>query len=240
MRGVEAEVVKFEDCPEDCFRLREWGISGPDHFRTPAGIPRHLFCSPGADPAWLDREYVPHIAAYAYVILQRGYNAMPRSLSRDRTFSRDLASRSHGQSYETDAEFYDESGDVFLQIEAEASLTQTNALAAAIRSHRDLSELPGKLANEIEYVFDIQPQCLWVVGPGSIDPPAHVSRVSVEGLNATFTASRGRPPAGRRAPLPRATAHPPCHGCPRVAEATSGFSSRCQPSRSPRTCSATR
>jgi hypothetical protein len=198
IRGVEAGVVQFEDCPEDCFRLRKWGISGPDHFRTPAGKPRHLFSTPGADPAWLNREYVPHIAAYAYAILNCGYSAMPRSFSRYRTFSRDLITKSLGQSYETDAEFYDESGEVYLQIEAKASPTQTNSLAAAIRSHGQLSELPGKLAKEIEYVLDIQPHYLWVVGPGAIDPPAHVFQVSVEGLNATFTSVGRMPEASRQ------------------------------------------
>jgi hypothetical protein len=37
---------------------------------------------------------------------------------------------------------------------------------------------------EIEYVLELRPSFLWVVGPGSIDPARHVFAVSVDGLNA--------------------------------------------------------
>jgi hypothetical protein len=63
VRAVEESIMTFSDCPRDCFRFRRWGVSGPDHFVTPAGRPRHLFSKPIGPEAWLNREYVPHIAA---------------------------------------------------------------------------------------------------------------------------------------------------------------------------------
>lgn len=66
LRAIDDELVHFEECPDDCFRYKKWGLRGPDHFRTLAGKPRHLFSKPGGEVAWLNREYVPHIAAYAF------------------------------------------------------------------------------------------------------------------------------------------------------------------------------
>ncbi|MCB9379738.1 MAG: hypothetical protein H6513_03480 [Acidimicrobiaceae bacterium] len=186
--AVETGVVSFRECPTECFRFKKWGASGPDHFDTPDGKPRHLFSKPGAPEAWLNREYVPHLAAYAYAILDRGYDGITSSFSRYRTFSRDLIAKRSGQSYETDAEFYDRDGRVHLQIEAKASPSQTAALAAAIERHGTLSGLPSAAAKEIEYVLDLAPRSLWVVGPGSIDPPTFVYRVEMNGpLDASFT-----------------------------------------------------
>lgn len=162
-------------------------MAGPDHFDTPAGKPRHLFSKPGYEVAWLNREYVPHIAAYGRAVLDGGYDPGRSSFSLYRKFGRDLIVKRCGQSYETDAEFYDRSGAVHLQIEAKASSRQTQALAAAIVAHGQLDELPTAAAKEIEYVLDLQPRFLWVVGPESIQPAKNVFMVSVSGDNASFT-----------------------------------------------------
>lgn len=193
LRTAREEVFRFLTCPDDCFRFRKHGVAGPDHFETPAGKPRHLFSKPGDDVAWLNREYVPHIAAYGMAILGAGYDARRSSFSLYRTFGRDLIAKRCGQSYETDAEFYAGDGTVHLQIEAKASRRQTETLAAAIVAHGELQDLPETAAKEIEYVLDLQPRFLWVVGPDSVDPPRHVFAVEVSGNNAKFTAT-GRLP----------------------------------------------
>jgi hypothetical protein len=195
-RAVTAGLIRFTTCSEDCFRFKKWGVAGPDHFTTPHGKPRHLFSKPIGPEGWLNREYVPHIAAYAYVVLAGGYDPARSSFSLYRTFTRDLIVKRAGGSYETDAEFYDGGGDVYLQVEAKASAKQTEALARAIEVHGALTELPDSAAKEIEYVLDLAPEYLWVVGPGSVDPAAHVYEVQMVGpTNATFTPRDGLPPA---------------------------------------------
>ena len=186
--AVEAEVVRFEECPDDCFRFKKWGHRGPDHFTTPSGKPRHLFSKPGADVAWLNREYVPHIAAFAYARLAGGYGATASSFSLYRRFGRDVLVRKAGSGYETDAEFYAADGTIVLQIEAKASEQQTTRLAQAVERHGSLLELPTSAAKEIEYVVDLEPRFLWIVGPGSIDSPRHVFEVTpTGGLDVGFS-----------------------------------------------------
>ena len=141
--------------------------------------------------ASLNREYIPHIAAFAYAILDHHYDRTACSFSWYRKFSRDLIAKKAGTTYETDAEFYD--GDqVHLQIEAKASEKQTTALARAIERHGTIDELPTSAVKEVEYVLDLAPRYLWVVGPGSIDPPQHVYAVELRGpLNAAFNRVEG-------------------------------------------------
>lgn len=187
LAAVDQHIVSFEGCPADCFRLAKWKAAGPDHFVTPSGKPRHLFSKPGETVAWLNREYIPHIAAYAYAILEGGFDPRQSSFSLYRKFSRDLITKRAGGSFETDAEFYDIDGGVFLQIEAKASERETATLAAAIERHGALSELPTTAAKEVEYVLDLAPKYLWIVGPGSLDPPRYLYRVSTVGpLNVAF------------------------------------------------------
>jgi hypothetical protein len=128
------------------------------------------------------------------VVLDFGYSETLRSFSRYRTFSRDAITKRAGQSYETDAEFYGPNGDVHLQIEAKASPRATDHLAGEIERHGDLSELPVSLAKEIEYVLDIAPRYLWIVGPGSVDPARHVFGVTLNGRDARFTRLSTVPP----------------------------------------------
>jgi hypothetical protein len=186
LRAVEGSVVTFSPCPPECFRFKRWGSPGPDHFLTPADKPRHLFSKPVGPQAWLNREYIPHIAAYARAILDLGYDRDNSSFSLYRKFTRDLIAKRAGQDYETDAEFYDAEGGIRLQIEAKASPAQTNRLAAEIERAKVLSDLPMGTMKEIEYVLDLRPRYLWVVGPGSVDPSRFVFEVKVDGLNAGF------------------------------------------------------
>jgi hypothetical protein len=186
LRAVEGEIVRFRECEATCFRFKKWKQTGPDHFDTPAGKPRHLFSKPIGPEAWLNREYVPHIAAYAKAILKHGYPIENSSFSLYRKFSRDLISKRAGQGYETDAEFYDADGHIFLQIEAKASRQQTSRLAGEMARAGSLDELPLGTVKEIEYVLDLAPRYLWVVGPGSLDPASHMFKVTVDGLNARF------------------------------------------------------
>lgn len=63
---------------------------------------------------------------------------------------------------------------------------ETAKLAAAIAAQQELVELPATVAKEIEYVLDLRPKFFWVVGPGTVDPPAHVFRVTASEHSAHF------------------------------------------------------
>jgi hypothetical protein len=186
LRAVDHAVVRFRECDPNCFRFRKWHATGPDHFDTPSGRPRHLFSKPIGPGTWLNREYLPHIAAYARAVVDYGYSVERSSFSRYCKFTRDLISKRTGQSYETDAEFYDADTRIHLQIEAKASTPQTEKLARELARAGSLAELPVGTVKEIEYVLELTPRFLWVVGPGSIDPASHLFMVTVDGLNARF------------------------------------------------------
>lgn len=193
LHAIDRQVIRFRECDPACFRFKKWNVTGPDHFDTPAGKPRHLFSKPVGPEAWLNREYVPHIAAYAKAVIDHGYSAERSSFSLYRKFSRDLIAKRAGQGYETDAEFYDPDGDIRLQIEAKASTQQTEKLAREMAQAGSLKDLPVGTVKEIEYVLDLAPRFLWVVGPGSVDPATHMFRVTVDGLNARFEPAGGFP-----------------------------------------------
>lgn len=91
---------------------------------TPAGKPRHVFSKPDPGVAWLNREYIPHLAAFARAALDFGLDASRASLSLYRKFGRDLVTKRAGQGFETDAEFYASDGRIHLQIEAKADRGQ--------------------------------------------------------------------------------------------------------------------
>jgi hypothetical protein len=194
MSSIAEGIVEFEQCPDTCQRRRKHGAPGPDHFVTPSGAHRHLFSYPSSGTAWLSREYVPHIAAYGRAILDLGFGSALRSFSRYRTYQRNLVHRREGGSYETDAEFYNSDGTIALQIEAKKNPHDVAVLVSAIKSAHRLSELQPKTCKEIEYVLDLAPAQLWVVGPGSISPALHVFDVVVNGLDATFVESKLRAP----------------------------------------------
>jgi hypothetical protein len=105
-----------------------------------------------------------------------------------------LSTVARARVYETDAEFYNADGTIALQVEAKKSPRDVATLVAAIKSAHRLSELTPKACKEVEYVLDLAPDQLWVVGPGSIDPALHVFDVQVDGFDATFTPSVLLPP----------------------------------------------
>lgn len=186
IRAVEEGVVAFRECDPSCPRLKKRGIAGPDEFVTPTGVLRHLFSSPASVNPSLNREYIPHIAAYARAILDFGYSKAHSSLSLYRTFTRDLINKRQGVSFETDAEFYDGEGNIHLHIEAKKDAKQVSMIARQLKESGTLSQLPASMVKEIEYVLDLRPKFFWLVGPGSIEPAAFVYSVRAEGLNASF------------------------------------------------------
>jgi hypothetical protein len=109
LRAVDERIVAFRTCDAKCTRVRKWGIAGCHEFMTPSGELRHLYTNPPQNPR-LNREYVPHIAAYARAILEHGYSQARSSFSKYRAFGKDAITRKKGTGYETDAEFYDKSG----------------------------------------------------------------------------------------------------------------------------------
>jgi len=172
------------------------GIGGAPHRVARPSRSHHRADS--SSEAWLNREYVPHIAAFAYAILVGGYDLTRCSFSRYRKFERDLIVKRKGAAYETDGEFYGVGDRIHLQVEAKASERQTSALSAAVEQHGTLTDLPPSAAKEIEYVLDLAPRYLWIVGPGSIEPPKHVYEVERRGpLNARFTSRVGLPESPR-------------------------------------------
>lgn len=194
---VNEELIRFQECQSGCSRLRRWGTSGPDEFLTPSGGRRHLYSAPGSDNLRLNREYLPHIAAYGYAILQGGYQIERSSFSRYRSFSRDLISKRRGASYETDAEFHDSDGRLVLHIEVKTWPEEIDRIATQLDEVTELKRLPPSVAKELEYVLDLAPRYLWMVGPGTVDPAAHVFRVYVDDTNARFERLKALPSPDR-------------------------------------------
>lgn len=186
LRAVSSGLVVFEQCPSGCPRRVKHGVAGPDHFTSPSGAARHLFSSPAAPAPSLNREYVPHIAAWARVVTGFGHDPARVRFSYYRAYSRDLLTKRKGGSYETDIEVDDEQGRLLLQVEAKKDAPQVARLAAQLDRVADLARLPQGLAKEIEYVLDLAPRYLWLVGPGTVDPAPHVYAVEVDGLDARF------------------------------------------------------
>lgn len=199
--AVERGLVALETCPPDCPRMRKHHAAGPDHFVTPHNGARHMFSGPGTPLPALNREYVPHIAAWARAVYEFGYDPALTRFSFYRKYGRDLLTKKRGGSYETDVECYDPAGRLVLQIEAKKDAVQVERLAAQMHRAGHLGALPSGAAKEIEYVLDLRPKYLWIVGPGTVDPAAHVFAVTVRGLDAGFEAL----PAVPHAELPQAS-----------------------------------
>lgn len=186
LESVESGLIAFRECAEDCPRRRKFKVSGRDEFVNSQGRHRHLFSDPTAPAAWLNREYVPHIAAFGRAVIELGYDPATAMFSAYRTFTRDLITKKTGVSYETDVEFYD-GNELLLHAEAKTKPREVEKIAAQLDRAETLEELPLDVAKEVEYVLELSPRFLWVVGPGSVDPAKHVFQVNVSGLTAQFT-----------------------------------------------------
>ena len=68
-------------------------------------------------------------------------------------------------------------------------------MAASVDRCHHLGAMPEGIVKEVEYVLEPAPY-FWLVGPGTVDPAAHVWQVQVDNLNASF----------KRIPQPPATA----------------------------------
>ena len=66
------------------------------------------------------------------------------SFSLYRSYSHDLITKRQGAGYETDAEFYDLDGSIYLHVEAKASGPQTDKLARRVREHGDSPNCPSR------------------------------------------------------------------------------------------------
>lgn len=185
LAGLDRGLFEFHTC-SDCARLKKYGIPGPDEFLTPSGDRRHLYSDPSAAEPWLNREYLPHLAGYSRAVLDLGYDPAVSSLSRYRTFGRDLITKRAGGRYETDAEFYAPDGSIWLHLEAKAAPRDVERISAQIDATGTLAALPDRAAKELEYVLDLAPQHLWLFGPGSIEPAPYIYRVDVDGVDARF------------------------------------------------------
>lgn len=185
LRTLDAGLIVLGECQVTCPRRRKYGVSARDEFLTPSGQHRHLFSFPFDRPR-LNREYVPHIAAWGRAIIGGGYSAERASFSRYRAFRRDAITKSAGTGYETDGEFDAPDGSLWLHLEVKRDSRSVEAITSQIDRARDLAKLPRDTIKEIEYVLDLAPKYLWIVGPGTVDPPRHVFAVDVTGKTARF------------------------------------------------------
>lgn len=187
-KAVEQGVVEVRPCVEGC--KLNWDPEHPrrDEFIVPhqPDKVRHFLTVERSGKVFVNREYVPHVGAYARVILGLGYPAGRSSFSLYRTFQRDAVHKTAGQGYETDAEFYDRNGNIHLHLEAKKDATEVGKIVDDISRCQKLGNMTDGVVKELEYVLDIRPRHLWIVGPGSVDPERHVYEVSVEGNDALF------------------------------------------------------
>lgn len=187
VRGWEANLYPVGDCPSPGLQ----NVCKPnrrDHFHTTAGRHRHLLTRWTHQGGWgLSREYVTHLGAFARAVLDYGYAQPGSLLSHYGRYQRDLITRRVGASYEIDAAFPGPDGPPWLLIEAKAEPRAVARWAAAIDRGATPTELVAFGFKEIEYVLELRPSHLWLVGPGTVDPAAHVWAVTVDDLDASFT-----------------------------------------------------
>jgi hypothetical protein len=107
-----------------------------------------LFSKPDPEVAWLNREYIPHIAACARAILELGYRSDQSAFSLYRRYSRNLLTKSEGGSYETDVEFYDSASRIHLQIEAKAERSQISEDVSSQRAGASGAPQPANVVDE--------------------------------------------------------------------------------------------
>lgn len=186
LAGVEAGLFRFQECRVDCPRRRRHGIAGRDEFLNHCGRPRHLYSDPQGPSLRLNREYIPHIAAHSRAVLELGYPRELATFSEYRTFQHDTLAKRRGSPYELDSSFRAIDGTPVLHLEVKAWPHQLDRIARAIDATQNLATLPLDIAKEVAYVLDLTPRYLWLAGPGTIDPEAHVWRVAIEGHNARF------------------------------------------------------
>lgn len=185
VRGWEAGIYPVTECPERGLV----GVCLPgrrDHFHTTAGKHRHLLTR-WSEGGWgLSREYVTHLGAFARASLHYGYPLAGTLLSHYGRYHRDLIERRRGASYEIDAAFSGPDRRLALLIEAKSDPRAVARWAAAIDDGATPAQLVGIGFKEVEYILELEPAHLWLVGPGTVEPAAHVWAVAVDGLDADF------------------------------------------------------
>jgi hypothetical protein len=196
--AIKYKIIEVMGCESGCSILKKrkrrvsHNLLPKDQFIVTKGIkrrPRHLFevSSDPRNPISFGREYLPHIAAYARLIVELGYDQNLSSFSLYQTFSKNLLTKKKGSWYETDAEFYDRDGGLYLHLEVKRNSTKTEDLVNGLNMKGSLDNLVNKHKKELEYVLDLKPKYLWIVGPGSIEPNKYVYKVEVDGLEANFS-----------------------------------------------------
>jgi hypothetical protein len=177
--AADKGLITFSPCHEP--------VSRGDHFTTGTDDPHHLFAQVDGCHAVLRREYVPAIAAYARAVLDDGYHQDGAVLLAERPTARRLVQRSTPSHVHTHAIFPARDGGVHLQIEAKSDRQLVRRIASSLDAHRRLGALRADLAHELESVTVVRPRFLWLVGPNSIEPAAHVFRVTAAGDDLAFT-----------------------------------------------------
>ncbi len=122
-----------------------------------------MFSNSRTGPVTLNREYLPHLAAHARLVLELGYSADRAVFSQYRTFGSDIRTERAGQRYELDSLFLDSTKRPYLHIEVKKNPAHVAVLAR-----------------------DIRPNYFRLVAPGSMDPERYVWRVEVETMDAVF------------------------------------------------------
>jgi hypothetical protein len=195
--AISHRIIEVSECGIHCplyKRRKKRLLDKPipkDNFVVAKGLvrkPRHLFevANNPNNHITFAREYLPHIAAYSRLIIEFGYNQNLSAFSIYKRFSKDLIFKKKGKSYEIDAEFYDKDRNTYLHVEVKRNPAMTKSLVDGINVKGTLNALNKKHSKEFEYILDINPKYLWIVGPGSIDPSKYVYEVRVKKLNAEF------------------------------------------------------
>ena len=186
MRALDTEMLVVRPCVDSCPRRKKTGFVGSDEFVVGESGLRHLVSRSRTGELTLNREYIPHIAAWARAVADLGYDSAVTQFSRYRSYGRDLVTKRAGGSTRPMSSSGMPAGELALHVEAKAQAREVDRMAAALDDVDRLGDLPVKIVKEVEYVLDLKPQYLWIVGPGTVDPAAHVYRVTVDDLDATF------------------------------------------------------
>lgn len=103
-----------------------------------------------------------------------------------------------GRGHEIDTVFYGSDGGPYLHVEAKVDRREFSDIVTAADNQREVHVLPPNAPKELRYVLDLRPAYFWLVGPGTVDPEAHVWRVECAGERIGFHRVASIPPAPQR------------------------------------------